>query len=195
MFVYPVELEYRQRGRLLSGGFRYGSTATLRDRGRVRKERFASRAFKFAVDSPDHDIDLLAGHSFDQPLASKLAGTLRLTETDDALEFSTTLPIEREQPSWMRDTVLAVRSGLARGISPGFRIPPASAVANAEELIPEPGNPGVLIRQINAAVLFELSLVTRPAYTDTVVEIRADLDDEDLSNLDRPYLEKAYRWL
>ena len=72
----------------------------------------------------------------------------------------------------MRDTVLAVESGLVGGISPGFVVPPRSRVPNAERLTPEPGNPSVLIREINDAVLYELSLVTRPAYPDTEVEHR-----------------------
>ena len=40
-----VGLELRQRGRRLSGRFPYGATATVSDRGTVRKERFAKRAF------------------------------------------------------------------------------------------------------------------------------------------------------
>ena len=194
MYVYPVEnLEYRQRGRRLSGSFKYGSLATVRDRGRVRKETFARRAFEFAVKDPDHEIDLLVGHRFDEPLASKLSGTLLLKDSDNALTFVTELPIERAQTSWMRDTVLAVRGGLIRGISPGFRVPPATVVANAEELIPEPGNPDVQIRRIIQAVLFELSLVTRPAYTDSEVDLRQA--DPTLSILDRVTLERHYRWL
>ena len=185
MHVYPVDLEIRQRGRHLSGVFRYGSTATIRDRGRVRKERFAPRAFRFAVRDPKREINLLAGHRFDNPLASKLGKTLDLDESDDAIEFAATLPPEREQPTWMRDAVLAVNGGLIGGISPGFRVPPASTVPNAEELIPEPGNPGVQIRQINQAVLFELSLVTRPVYDDTEVSIRGEELD----------MERFYRWL
>ena len=68
---------------------------------------------------------------------------------------------------------LSLQGGLVGGISPGFSVPPASAVPNAEELIPEPGNPGVQIRVIRQAVLFELSLVTRPAYPETDVDLRA----------------------
>ena len=50
-----------------------------------------------------------------------------------------------------------IRAGLAGGVSPGFRVPPASVVANAEAFEPEPGNPGVQVRVINQAVLHELS--------------------------------------
>ena len=125
MYVYEAEfLEYRQRGRRLAGTFRYGTFATVKDRGRTRKETIRSRAFSFAIKSEEHDIDLLRGHSFDSPLGSKLSGTLALTESDEALEFVASLPPDRSQPSWMVDTVLAVRSGLVRGISPGFRRTP-----------------------------------------------------------------------
>ena len=49
--VWPVELEVRQRRgeRVLGGVFRYGSLATLRDRGRTRKERFSPNAFSWQL--------------------------------------------------------------------------------------------------------------------------------------------------
>ena len=131
------------------------------------------------------NVDLLSGHSFDRPLASMLAGSLELTDGRDGLRFEATLPPDGEQPSWMVDTVRAVDGGLARGISPGFRMPPPSVVANAETEEPEPGNPSVTIRVIRQALLPELSVVTRPAYTGSSVEIRAGVPD----------LEAAYRCL
>ena len=72
----------------------------------------------------------------------------------------------------MRDAVLAIEGGLATGVSPGFRIPPAGTVAKAEEIIPEPGNLAVSIRQINHATLYELSVVSRPSYAEATVEAR-----------------------
>ena len=203
MLIFDGELEIRARGdgRSLVGRFPYNKIATIRDRGRVRKERFGKRAFGWQIREFEklqgelgkaiaagieegiselkeqvarRNVDLLSGHDFNRPMASLRAGTLRLTDTDDALSFEATLPAESRQPTWMRDAVLSVEGGLAPGISPGFRVPPASAVANAETLVDEPGNPGVQIRQINQAVLSELSIVTRPAYAETVVEARED---------------------
>ena len=170
--IYSVELEYRQRGRRITGSFPYGQTATLSDRGRVRKERFGPRAFEFAVNDPARDIHLLVGHSFDAPLASKLGRSLRLSDSDSALEFAATLPAENRQPTWMRDAVLAISGGLMTGISPGFRVPPPAVLPDAEENIPEPGNPDILIRHISMAVLFELSGVTRAAYLKTTLDLR-----------------------
>ena len=67
-----------------------------------------------------------------------------------------------------------VRAGLAGGISPGFLVPPADVVPDAEVLEEEAGNPGVFTRVIKAAVLYELSIVTRPAYSGTSIDIRSD---------------------
>lgn len=66
-----------------------------------------------------------------------------------------------------------VGAGLIKGVSPGFRVPPKSAVPDAERLVPEPGNPGVMIRKLSALLLYELSLVTRPAYEQSEAELRA----------------------
>ena len=76
-------------------------------------------------------------------------------------------------PTWMADTVRSIRAGLAGGISPGFRIPPKNIIPDAEELVDEPGNPGVQIRVVKQAVLYEMSIVTRPAYGSTDLDIRA----------------------
>ena len=121
---------------------------------------FLEKAFAFSVEEPEREIHLLSGHSFDRPLASKRRGTLRLKDGDDGLRFEADLPEEAAQPSWMRDTVLSLQGGLIGGLSPGFSVPPPGTVPNAEELTPEPGNPGVQIRVIRQAVLYELSLVT-----------------------------------
>ncbi len=174
------ELEIRQDGRRLFGRFPYGSTATISDRLRTRKETFSAGAFRFSVEeakSKRARIDLLEGHSFNRPLANTLDDSVEFSEIRNErggldLVFEATLPVEAEQPAYMRDAVLKIRNGLARGLSPGFRVPPSSAVANAEELIPERGNPSVNIRRINQAVLFEMSIVTRGAYGEASVENR-----------------------
>ena len=198
--VWPVELEVRADRRKLFGSFPYNREATVADRGRVRKERFRSGAFgwqferftelqkelgKVIDESVDEarrillerelaarNVDLLRGHNFDRPIASMLSGSLKVKDGRDALRFEADLPAD--PPSWVTDTMKAVDAGLIRGVSPGFRVPPASAVANAEELVDEPGNPGVQVRQINQAVLYELSLVTRPAYTESGIDLRGD---------------------
>lgn len=183
--IYPLDLELRRRGGFAEfiGLFRYNSRATVRDRGKVRKEMFAPGAFRFALDDLERDIHLLAGHSYAQPLASRKAGSLELEDTADALRFRAALPDEADRPTWLDDTVKATAAGLVAGVSPGFRVPPKSVVPDAETLEPEEGNPGVSIRVIRQAVLYELSLVTRPAYGETEIDVRADNEtDADVSN-------------
>ena len=158
---------------MLRGRFPYGATATIADRGRVRKERINPRAFEYSVsEDTSARIDLLVGHSFDKPVASRQAGTLRLKNTDDALTFEADLPVD--PPSWVVDMERSIAGGLMRGLSPGFRVPPKSVVPRAETLVDEPGNPGVQIREINDAVLRELSVVTSPAYVEAAVDLRAE---------------------
>ena len=223
--VFPGQLEIRKRGtwNALGGRFPYSRaarprTATVRDRGRVRKERVGPDAFgwqmrEFAkvqaqlaetIDEALKDalaeqlqrrnVHVLAGHDFNKPLGDMAGGSATVVSTRDALSFEVRLPDAAAMPTYMADTVRQVEAGLIGGISPGFRIPPATAVANAEELIPEPGNPGVMIRQINQAVLYEISLVTRPAYAQTEIDVR-DFD----AGVDKPHplaLKRKYRaWL
>lgn len=172
-----LELRKRASGALaLHGRFPYGKRAVLSDGGRTgrpRKEVIAPRAFSYRVERPEEDIHLLIGHSYDRPLASRGAGTLELADSDDALSFAATITDEMQEVSYVRDFLAAMRAGLIIGISPGFRIPPERAVPNAEKVEEEdPAKGMALIRTIYAALLYELSVVTRPAYDETQIEER-----------------------
>jgi hypothetical protein len=172
-----LELRKRASGALaLAGRFPYNKRAVLSDGGRTgrpRKEVIASRAFAYRVDRPEEDIHLLIGHSYDRPLASRGAGTLELQDSDDALTFTASITQEMQQVSYVIDFLAAMRAGLIVGISPGFRIPPERAVPQAEKVEEEDPAEGLaLIRTIFAALLYELSVVTRPAYDETQIEER-----------------------
>jgi len=176
-----LELRNEDDGsRVLTGRFPYGAMAVLSDggrRGRPLKERFAPRAFGFRVDDPEAEISLLVGHDFGKPLASKLARTLTLTDSDDALTFEARILPDVASTSHARDALALLSAGLATGLSPGFRMPPERAVPNAEEIEDEPNNPEegqhrARIRTILQALLFEISVVTRPAYDEAQVEAR-----------------------
>jgi HK97 family phage prohead protease len=170
-------LEVRAKGgsRIVSGSFPYNSRAVLSDggrRGRPRKEQFAPHAFKFSVDE-NIEVHVLVGHSFDKPLASRGAGTLILEDTAKALNFEATITPEIAGTSHGQDALAMLSAGLIAGISPGFRIPPERTVPNAESIEEEdPAEGTAIIRTINDAILYELSLVTRPAYPETQVEAR-----------------------
>ena len=184
MHVFDATLEMRARGNRISGSFKYGKTATVADRGRRRKERIMAGAFRFSISEDlERDIWLLHGHSLNRPLAvrraasSGLPSTLAIRETKTGVEFDARLPEPDERPSWMVDAVRAIEGGLARGVSPGFRVPPASVVPGALRVVPEPGNPDVEIVEVHAAVLRELSVVSAPVYKESDVTVRQeDLD-------------------
>ena len=113
------------------------------------------------------------GHDFGKPIASRQSGTMVIEDAADAVRFTATLPAD--PPSWVVDAEKAIAAGTMTGLSPGFRVPPReTATSNAEELLPEPGNPSVQIRQINHAVLREFSVVTAPTYDDAFIEMRAE---------------------
>lgn len=172
-----LELRKRASGAMaLHGRFPYNKAAVLTDGGRTgrpRKEVMASRAFSYRVERPEEEIHLLVGHSYDRPLASRAAGTLKLTDGDDALIFEAELSPDVQRTSWGQDFLASYAAGLTVGLSPGFRIPPERAVPNAEQVTQEdPAEGMALIRTIFAALLYEISIVTRPAYPETQIEAR-----------------------
>jgi uncharacterized protein len=178
--VFDAGLELRAAGdgtRRLTGAFPYKSRAVVHSGGngrRPQKEEFAPRAFSYAIDDPGRDIHLLSGHSFDRPLASKRAGTLLFRDSDKALLFEAILTPDIQRTSWAQDFIAAYSAGLVGGISPGFRVAPPEVVAKPEETTEEdPAEGNALIRTIFAALLFEMSLVTRPAYGETMVDLRS----------------------
>lgn len=176
-----LELRKRASGAIaLRGRFPYGKRAVLSDGGRTgrpRKEVIAPRAFAYRVNKPEEDIHLLVGHSYDRPLASRGAGTLDLADSDDALTFEARITEEMQAVSYVQDFLNAFAAGLIMGISPGFRLPPKRAVPNPEQIEDEGHDPAngmhnAIIRTVLAALLYELSVVTRPAYPEAQIEAR-----------------------
>lgn len=179
------ELELRaspKGGRRLKGRFPYRKRAVLSDGGknggRPQKEQFEPGAFTYSLNSDEQEIHLLVGHSFDAPLASKKTGTLIFNDTAEALNFDAEISPQIADTSYGSDILKQIESGLSVGISPGFRIPPKRAVPVAEKFTDEGHDPArgmhnALIRTILQAVLFELSVVTRPAYSEATVQLDA----------------------
>ena len=166
------ELRIRQDGQGLEGAVFYDTDHVISDRSAnpvimtgfpeiqerasTRKERYAPGAFSFAIDDSEREVSVLMGRDYDRPLASKRGGTVQFDDGPDALRFS----IDSLPPvPYVDDFRRLLASGAAVfGVAPLFRIP---LLAGASELIPEPGNPGVLIRIVRAAVLTALAIVTR----------------------------------
>lgn len=141
----------------LSGRFPYGQPTELAP---GRSEVFEARALV-----PTDNVVLLSQHGWDRPLASTKAGTLDVRNDDQALAFEARLSADVAATSHGRDALALIRSGLAVGLSPGFR------VAAGGEAVERRGDG--LLRTIRKADLLELSIVTRPAYDAAAVEARA----------------------
>lgn len=168
---YAIPGEIRQVGRGIAGRFPYNSLAVRADRGRVRKETFRPGAFSFSLGDPERDVFILSGHDFDKPLARKSNDSVRFNDTAEALEFE--VP-ELPDTSFVRDLLELLALGLAVGVSPGFVVPPEDVVPGAQGFEPEPGNEDVMIRVLHNVRLFELSIVSLPAYRDSSAQLRHD---------------------
>lgn len=164
----------------IRGRFPYGVATVLWDggaSGQARKEVIAPRAFAKRVADADQEIHFLAGHDFDRPLASRKAGSLTVTDGNDALTFEATITPEMRAVSYVQDFLGGLTAGLVMGLSPGFRV---GSNAGAESVA---SNGTALLRTVRSADLFEISAVTRPAYPDAQIEARNWSADPQLSRI------------
>lgn len=160
LYGAPISFEVRTEGGAsrLSGRFPYGAETSL---GNGRRERFAARAFRSRIEAGEN-VFLLAGHDPEKPLASTEAGSLTLRDDDDALHIEARVAATT---SWANDALAALAAGLTKGISPGFR------VQSGGDMVTRSADG--LLRTVTAADLFEVSLVTRPAYDAAQIAARS----------------------
>lgn len=173
--AYPQSLvELRQTGRGLTGAFRYNRARTRRRSGRERKEVVRSGAFARFLRDPYREVQLVYAGDAGQPLASRLAGSLRLADGSDALRF---VVDDLPDTSYARDLIEGLAAGaFVGGIAAQYSIPPESVVPGASEEVleseltdidTEPGDtqarvPGVTVRVVHEATLYALSVQPRP---------------------------------
>lgn len=141
----------------VSGRFPYGQAAELAP---GRSEVFAPGSLE-----PRSTVFLLSQHRWETPLASTGAGSLELRSEPDGLAFEARMSPDVAGTTHGRDALALIRSGLAVGLSPGFRVP-----AGGERV--EKRGSG-LLRTVTRAELHELSIVTRPAFEAAQVEARS----------------------
>ena len=152
-------LEVRADGDGISGQFLYDVDSVISDSGKVRKQRFRPGAFKYAIEDKTREINLVLG-SPDKPLASKMAGSLEITDTPTALKFRVKrLP----KTSYARDFLGLLKAGsIAPGIVPFFNRVPKSISKDADFEEEEEKGSGVFRRVVNSGVLTALSILMRP---------------------------------
>lgn len=173
-----ADLELRTQddgGFRLSGAFPYTLESELQP---GRFETFEAKAFAGRIEA-GADVHLLSSHAYDRPLASRASGSLDLRDTPEALIIDARI---EGGTSWAADFLAAHKAGLIRGLSPGFRVP------SGGERIERRGNG--LLRRVIRAELFELSVVTRPAFEAAQVEARAWQPEA----VDQPQSHPLRRW-
>lgn len=146
-------------------GLRFGGYAAKFDRwsedlGGFR-ERIAPGAFAEAVAADD--VRCLMNHNPDRVLGRTRSGTLRLFEDDVGLRFEVDAP----DVSWARDLRESVQRGDIDQCSFAF-----DALAD-DWVWADPGSRALDERTVRRAKLYDVSIVTYPAYTDTVASVRS----------------------
>ena len=145
--------ELRREGRVLEG-----TAISYSDVARVgaRAERFLPGAF--GVDVGGLDVLLNVQHDRARPLARTCGGGLTLTDTSESLEIRAELPETREST----DALALIDAQILRGISLEF--------VALRERIEGP------TRVIISARLAGLAVVDKPAYRESTISARAEVE-------------------
>lgn len=127
-------------------------------------ETIAPGAFSCAI-SENNDIRALFNHDWNNVLGRTKSGTLRLFEDERGLKFEVDLP----NTSVARDLVESMRRKDINQCSFGFRATKEDWDYNVEPAL----------RTIQEVELYEVSVVSIPAYEDTEVSLRSkEIDKE-----------------
>lgn len=140
------------------------------DIGNMFQEKIAPGAFSKTLAEND-DIRCLFNHNWDNILGRTKAGTLSLNEDEQGLAFEVVLP----GTSVGRDLAVSMSRGDVNQCSFGF-------IPTVEEW--DYTDPDYPIRTINEVELYEVSIVTIPAYNDAEAQLsRSRSNDEQLLQL------------
>jgi HK97 family phage prohead protease len=151
-------LEVRAESRTIAGYAAVFNSET--DIGGMFREQIAPGAFKASLSG---DVRALFDHDTAHVLGRTKAGTLRLSEDERGLAVEIDLPDTQTG----RDLRESMNRGDIDGMSFGFRVTKQEWDESGE----------TPLRTIREVELFEVSVVTFPAYADTEVALRS-LNDE-----------------
>jgi HK97 family phage prohead protease len=147
-------------------------------------EQIAPGAFKKTLQ--EADIRALQNHNENYVLGRTKSGTIKLEEREDGLYMECTPP----DTQWARDLMVSIKRGDIDQCSFGFRM--VKDVYNEEE--------GRVVRTLQEVELYDVSIVTYPAYLNTSAMVRS-LNRSDViqklidGNVDFETLEKHLRSL
>lgn len=123
------------------------------------KEKISAGAFANSLGEGRNKLAYW-NHNSDFPIASTDSGTLKLFEDEQGLRFEMT-PIET---SIGKDAVEAVRKGVCKGVSFGFR-----TIKDSWDF----SDPNLAIRTLEEIELHEISPTPNPAYNATSISARS----------------------
>lgn len=163
LYVTPDALEVRtEEGKDPTiGGYAARFLSPSKDIGFI--ETIQPGAFSASLAGP-RDVRLLVSHDPDKLLARRSNKTLRVWEDDKGLRFEGTVP----PTTYGRDLLELMKRGTISQMSFGFSVPNVEGAQTIER------KDGKLHRTIRAAELFEISVVSQPAYDSTSASIRID---------------------
>jgi HK97 family phage prohead protease len=138
------------------------------------QEKIDSKAFD---ESLDGDIRCLFNHEPNYVLGRTMAGTLRLQKDKSGLKFENDPP----DTQWARDLQVSIRRGDVNQMSFAFECLEDSWDKSGE----------MPIRTLKKVKLFDISIVTYPAYPQTKVGLRGFTEDELINVLDKYFQPKA----
>jgi uncharacterized protein len=140
----------------------------LSDWGVPFREVVAPGAFTKTLKTAD--VRALVNHNVDYVLARSKSGTLSLAEDDHGLA----VVINPPDTTWARDLMVSMERGDVNQMSFGFRV----IKDKWESVKDENTDKRMDTRTLLEVALFDVSVVTFPAYKDTSVAVRAiELDD------------------
>ena len=134
----------------------YGADEVVSNRTRRRKTRVRPFTFRHGLADAERDVILNVGAgSSARPLATKRLGTLTLRESRQALTATATgLP----DVTYAADALTLLRAGL---LIPTWRYFTSGLPGEPTRIDPEPGNPGVDVEVVSAAILTSIHLLPR----------------------------------
>lgn len=131
------------------------------------RERIMPGSFKRAI-AEKQDVCALINHDPNLVLGRTRSGTLSLSEDKDGLAFDCNMP----NTSYANDLAAVMDRGDMDQCSFGFV---ATKTTWSEEPDPEDEKRQIIVRQIEDCDLFDVSVVTYPAYPQTDASTRAEL--------------------
>lgn len=137
------------------------SSAVLRKNGKAWREIIPQGVFARAIEraKSQKGIDLLFNHDKRQILSTTQNGSLSVEEDEVGLYFSTKI----SKTSWGKDLYELVKDGIIKGLSFGMIV---------KEDTWQMSRDGIALRTILDIDLFEISAVQRPAYPQSLLELR-----------------------